>query len=90
MEDHPVGNTNKPKELILACKYSCGRLFARKFDKQNHEMIAHPDKENLKIKLLVFSTDGIIDEENAPTVAASEEAGGKFDHSETGRKSSEA
>ena len=30
VEDQTVGYPNKPKEPILACKYSCGRLFARK------------------------------------------------------------
>ena len=35
-EDRPVGDPNKPKELILSCKYSCGKLFALNVDKNNH------------------------------------------------------
>ena len=90
MEYRPVGDPKKPKELILSCKYSCGQLFLRKADKQNHESIVHPDSSKLKIKPLVFNTAGVTDEENAPTAAASYEAGGENERSETEHEPYEA
>ena len=50
----------------------------------------HPDKANLKIKPLVFNTDGVTYEENAPTSVVSEESGGESKNSETERKLSKA
>ena len=62
MEDCPVGDKNKLKELIISCKYSCGQLFAQKFDKKNHD----------SINSLVFNTDEVTYEDNSPTAAISE------------------
>ena len=41
--------SKKNKDQILSCKYICEQLFAHKVYKQNHEIIVHPDKANLKI-----------------------------------------
>ena len=38
----------------------------------------------------MFNSAGVIDEEDAPKVAVSEEAGGESEHSETEKKTSEA
>ena len=62
VEYWPVGDPRKPKELILALKYSCVQLFVRNVDKHNHKKIAHPNKAKLKIKPLVFNTTGVTDE----------------------------
>ena len=83
VEDIPVGDPKKSKELILYYKYSCGQLFAHKVGKKNHERIAQPDKENMKIKPLVFNTAGVTDEENSSAEAASEDDGDERDHYET-------
>ena len=50
----------------------------------------HPDKAKLKIKPPVFNTAGVIDEDNTPTVAVSEESGGESEHSETECEPSDA
>ena len=89
MEYSSVEDPNNIKELILAYNFSFGRLFTRKFENHNRDRIAHPEKEELKIKTLVLNNYCVTDEYNTPTVVISEEACGESEHSETQHESYE-